>query len=339
MQRALELAALAGGNAAPNPMVGAVLVYKERIIGEGYHRLYGQPHAEVNCIHSVKEEDRQLIPHAVLYVTLEPCAHFGKTPPCADLIIRHRIPEVIIGTRDPFERVDGKGIEKLLAAGIKVQSGILEKECLELNKRFFSFHVLKKPYVVLKWAQTANGKTGTTNTRLLITHEITNRLVHKWRSEEMSILVGTNTALKDDPLLTNRLYSGPQPLRIVIDRNLRLPRDLKLFDGAAATIVLNTVKNENSGNLSYHKIEDPSASADSILKELYKLGIHSVFVEGGTKLLQSFIDTGLWDEARVITNEKLFVEDGIAAPDLKQAFLQKEQIVNNDRIHFYRRLP
>lgn len=337
MQRALELAAKAGGYTAPNPLVGAVLVHDENIIGEGFHKLYGQPHAEVNCINSVPDDKKHLISSSTMYVTLEPCAHFGKTPPCADLIVRSKIPEVVIGTHDPFAQVDGKGIDKLLAAGISVQTGILEKECKRLNKRFFTFHTLKRPYVTLKWAQTINGKIGVENSRLIITHPVTNRLVHKWRSEEMSIMVGTNTALKDDPLLTNRYYGELQPIRIVLDKNLVLPASLKLFDQSSKTIVLNTVKTEENGNLKYQHIDHPEMTISAILDKLYQLNIQSVFVEGGPKLLQSFINSGLWDEARVITNEKLYVNDGIAAPQLRHAILQQQEVVSNDHIFYYHR--
>jgi diaminohydroxyphosphoribosylaminopyrimidine deaminase/5-amino-6-(5-phosphoribosylamino)uracil reductase len=205
-------------------MVGAVLVYEDRIIGEGYHQLYGKAHAEVNCINSVKEEDQPLIARSTIYVSLEPCAHYGKTPPCADLIIARRIPRVVVGCRDPFPEVDGKGIEKLRAAGVEVTVGVLEAECKELNRRFFTFHTQHRPYIVLKWAQSMNGRiAGDGEGRVLISNAYTNRLVHRWRSEEAGILVGTRTALADDPALTARLWNGPDPVRLVIDKELRLP--------------------------------------------------------------------------------------------------------------------
>ena len=250
MHRCLELAGHGSGYVSPNPMVGAVLVHSGRIIGEGYHQRYGQAHAEVNCIDSVSETDRRLIGESTLYVSLEPCAHFGKTPPCTDLIIKHKIPKCVVGCRDPFKEVDGKGIEKLRAAGVHVEVGVLEKECKELNKRFFTFHTEHRPYIILKWAQTGDGfiagplnpsaswrrtfedsgETKVIQERLLISNEYSNRLVHKWRSEEASILVGTNTALLDDPELTTRLWTGPSPVRIVLDMNLRLPSSLKMFN-------------------------------------------------------------------------------------------------------------
>ena len=259
MRRCLELATLGCGNVAPNPMVGAVLVFNDRVIGEGYHQKYGEAHAEVNCIDSVAEADKKLISSSTLYVSLEPCAHFGKTPPCADLIIQHKIPRVIIGCRDPFKEVDGKGIEKLKAAGVHIETGILEDDCRELNKRFFSFHTKQRPYVILKWAQTADGFIAATNhppgertlkesaekkERLHISNEYSNRLVHKWRSEEAAILIGTNTALLDDPELTTRLWPGRSPVRLILDMDLRLPAHLKIFDRSVRTIVFNSIKEE-----------------------------------------------------------------------------------------------
>ncbi|MCR6722039.1 MAG: bifunctional diaminohydroxyphosphoribosylaminopyrimidine deaminase/5-amino-6-(5-phosphoribosylamino)uracil reductase RibD [Chitinophagaceae bacterium] len=248
MRHALNLARLGAGNVAPNPMVGAVLVAGERIIGEGFHRQYGGPHAEVDCMNAVKEEDRHLISSADLFVTLEPCAHFGKTPPCADLIIRHQIPRVWIGCRDPFPQVDGKGIEKLEKAGVKVTTGILEQECRDINRRFFCFHTQKRPYIFLKWAQTADGfiapeQQSETNERLLISNEWSNRIVHRWRTEEAAILVGWKTALVDNPQLTTRHWPGKQPLRILIDRNLQVPDNYNLFH-SFPTLVYNAVKSE-----------------------------------------------------------------------------------------------
>lgn len=352
MHRCLELAKLGWGNVAPNPMVGSVLVHADRIIGEGYHQKYGEAHAEVNCINSVKPEDRHLIEQSTIYVSLEPCAHFGKTPPCADLIIKHHIPKVVIGCRDPFELVAGKGIEKLKAAGIEVSCGIVEKECKELNRRFFTFHRQHRPYIVLKWAQTGDEKIARPagGERLLISNEYTNRLVHKWRSEEMSILVGTNTALLDDPELNTRLWPGNSPIRLVVDMDLKLPTSLKLFNGRFPTIVFNnkkhTIQEDNSLPLLWpEKPEDPrpcyyQVTADvslvhQIINALYQLKVQSVLVEGGAFLLQSFIDEGIWDEARIITNEGLFINNGLPAPLLKdQRLLTKEQL-STDTIRIY----
>jgi diaminohydroxyphosphoribosylaminopyrimidine deaminase / 5-amino-6-(5-phosphoribosylamino)uracil reductase len=342
---------LGQGQVAPNPMVGSVLVHEGLIIGEGYHEQYGQAHAEVNCIKSVKPEHRHLIERSTIYVSLEPCAHFGKTPPCADLIIKHRIPKVVVGCRDPFEMVAGKGIEKLKEAGIEVITGVLEKECKELNKRFFTFHTQHRPYIILKWAQTADGKIAKTGgeagravsgQRLLISNEYTNRLVHKWRSEEMSILVGTNTALLDDPELNTRLWPGNSPIRLVVDMDLKLPSSLKLFNGKYTTIVFNTHKHtlpeKNlslalSANISsslppyYYKVTEDVSLVQQVVNALYHLKIQSVIVEGGSFLLQSFIDENMWDEARVITNEQLFLGSGLPAPMLNNyQFMSNEDL-------------
>ena len=388
MQRCLELAKKGACSVAPNPMVGAVLVYEDRIIGEGWHQQYGEAHAEVNCIndamiHLNAESDweHDIIEKSTLYVSLEPCAHFGKTPPCADLIIQHKISKVVIGSKDPFQEVNGKGIEKLKAAGVEVISGILENECKALNKRFFTFHEKKRPYVILKWAQTADGKMASLNPsaggtlesvrlkdknvkgtsalsgikappsegfgeveRLLISNEYSNRLVHQWRSEEASILIGTNTALLDDPELTNRLWEGNSPIRLVLDMDLRLPSHLKLFDKKVKTIVFNAVKQEEKENLIYYKIDKEKSIVSEISYALYQLNIQSVIVEGGAKLLQSFIDAGLWDEARVISNEKLVINNaclpdrqGLAAPNLTAALMVKEEKILSDRIEYYTR--
>src|SRR5687767_13525023 len=242
MQRCLQLARLGAGSVAPNPMVGAVLVSDDRVIGEGWHQQFGKAHAEVNCFDSVLPGNRELVAGSILYVSLEPCAHFGKTPPCTDLIIKNKIRKVVVGCRDPFKEVNGKGIEKLKAAGIEVETGVLENECKEINKRFFCFHEKHRPFIILKWAHTADGKMGfeSSTDRLFITNEYTNRLVHKWRSEESAVMVGTNTALRDDPELTVRLWTGASPVRAVIDRELKLPASLKIFDGQYPTIVFNT---------------------------------------------------------------------------------------------------
>jgi diaminohydroxyphosphoribosylaminopyrimidine deaminase / 5-amino-6-(5-phosphoribosylamino)uracil reductase len=336
MHRCLQLAAMGAGQVAPNPMVGAVLVYEDRIIGEGYHKKFGQAHAEVNCINSVAEEDKKYIGESTMYVSLEPCAHFGKTPPCADLILKNKIPKIIIGCRDSFEAVAGKGIEKLKAAGAEVVAGVLENECLDYNKRFFTFHEKKRPYIILKWAQSSDGKIAAHNgRRTIISNEFTNRLAHKWRTEEAAILVGTNTALLDDPALTARLWPGNNPVRLAIDTDLKLPLHLKLFDGTAETIVFNCIKNAKAADLFYYQLKKEENILTQITEALYSMNIQSVIVEGGAKLLQSFIDAGLWDEARVISNEQLIIGDGLNAPVLKQYNLYKEQRIQNDAISFY----
>lgn len=333
LHRCLELARQAAGYTAPNPMVGAVLVHEGRVIGEGWHRQYGGPHAEPNCLHSVPEADRHLIPQSTLYVSLEPCAHFGKTPPCADLIVHHRIPQVVIGCRDPFEQVDGKGIDKLKAAGIDVTLGILETESTNLNRRFFTFHRYQRPYIILKWAQTANSYIGHEgHARLMISNELTNRLVHKWRSEEAAILVGTNTAFYDDPQLNNRLWSGPNPIRLVVDMDLRLPASLKLFDGSTRTIVFNTRQHNEVGNVQYYQVTRDASLVHQIAEACYQQKILSVLVEGGAQLQQHFIDEGVWDEARIITNEALRIESGVRAPQLGAANNIHTEKTGNDTI-------
>lgn len=518
MHRCIELAQLAAGNAAPNPMVGAILVYDSRIIGEGYHQQYGEAHAEVNCFASVKQEDQHLVERSTLYVSLEPCAHFGKTPPCADLIIEKKIPRVVIGCSDPFAQVNGKGIEKLKEAGIEVESGLLDNECRELNKRFFTFHAKHRPYIILKWAQTLDGKIapsiprggsglaqlplkadtnndleedfdyetadpmnyallkqfvkdhrskpteaedalwhqlrgkqlgknkfrrqhiignfiadfvclpkrliieveglihqlpdnqisdeartiflqnkgykvirftndevlcqmdkvlakileelkypvqnndsdtskasaqanpplgGGGHVRLHISNEFTNRIVHKWRSEEMAIAVGTNTALFDDPQLTTRLWPGKNPVRIVIDMDLRLPKSLKLFNSQIPTIVFNTkqhslpaekVSAEQLRNIgvAYYQVTKDVSLVHQMMNALYRMNIQSVLVEGGAYLLQSFIDEGTWDEARVICNKELIIGSGLPAPVLKDQKLVSTEQIFSDVIRTYK---
>ena len=350
MLRCLQLAAMGAGQVAPNPMVGAVLVYDERIIGEGYHEKFGEAHAEVNCINSVAEVDKKFIEASTLYVSLEPCAHFGKTSPCADLIIKNKILNVVIGCKDSFEAVAGKGIERLIAAGTEVTVGVLENECLELNKRFFTFHEKERPYIILKWAQSSDGKIAPLNppkggnaeheiaTRLLISNEFTNRLVHKWRAEEAAILVGTNTALLDNPALTARLWLGNNPLRLVIDNDLKLPIHLKLFDGTAKTIVFNFIKRAETENLVFYQLKKEVKILTQIATALYVMNIQSVIVEGGAKLLQSFIDEGLWDEARVICNRDMIIGQGLNAPVLKDNKLYDKFQIENDSISFFRNL-
>ena len=341
MHRCLELARLGEGHVAPNPMVGAVLVYnglntgEERIIGEGFHQQYGQAHAEVNCIAAVKEEDRRLIVESIMYVSLEPCAHHGKTPPCADLIIRMGIRRVVVGCRDPFPQVNGKGIEKLLLAGVEVKVGVLEAECVALNKRFFTFNTLHRPYIVLKWAQSADGFIAGTKGRTYISNDYTNRLVHKWRSEEASILVGPRTALLDDPALTARLWTGPDPIRLVIDKGLELPATLRLFDGKTRTVVFNRSRHEEEGMVQYYQLADDSSLIHQLSVALHRLKIQSVLVEGGARLLQSFIDADCWDEVRVITNEGLVLSGGLPAPQLGRVRNTGREKLLEDTISYY----
>lgn len=334
MLRCLELARKGISGAAPNPLVGAVLVHEGRIIGEGWHQQYGGVHAEVNCLASVLETDRELIPDSVLYVSLEPCAHYGKTPPCTDLIIRHKIQRVVVGCADPFEAVNGKGIQRLKDAGVVVTENVLEVQCREINKRFFCMNLKKRPYVILKWAQTEDGYTGTGNEhRLMISNAITQRRVHQWRTEEQAILVGFNTAKLDNPKLDNRFWPGRMPVRIVIDPQLQLTKNLHLLIDGNKTIVFNTKKSAVEDEVHFIRVDDTETA--SILNELYELEIQSVLVEGGTHTLQAFIDSGLWDEARVITAMGVTAGAGTAVPQLTVHRPQKEEWILNDRIGYY----
>lgn len=343
IQRCIQLAKLGAGNVAPNPMVGAVLVHDGVIIGEGYHMQYGEAHAEVNCINSVPENLKSQTSNSTLYVSLEPCAHFGKTPPCSNLIIEQQIKKVVVGCRDTFKEVDGKGIEQLKAAGVEVVVDVLKDDCLQLNKRFFVFHNHHRPYIILKFAQTADGFIGKTTPnpskggereRLIISNEFTNKLVHQWRSEEAAILVGTNTALHDNPSLTNRLGYGKNPVRLVIDKQLKLPSTLQLFNQEVKTIVFTELKNEVNQETEFVQLHSASSVIQQILQYCYNHHLQSILVEGGAQLLQSFINENLWDEARIITNENLFVQNGVAAPKLSGS-LQHSTHIFGDRIDYY----
>jgi diaminohydroxyphosphoribosylaminopyrimidine deaminase/5-amino-6-(5-phosphoribosylamino)uracil reductase len=335
MHRCLQLARMRAGYTAPNPMVGAILVHEGKIIGEGYHEYYGKAHAEVNCIQSVKPENLGKLTGSTIYVSLEPCAHFGKTPPCADLIISNKIPRVVIGCRDPYKEVDGRGIEKLSNAGIQVELGILEKECTDLNKRFFTYTQKKRPFVLLKWAQTFDGFIGKMNSRQIISNDLTNRLTHKWRSEEAAIMVGTNTALLDDPALTVRHWNGHQPVRILIDMNLRLPSTLKIFESPGRIIIFNSKKEKSEGGIEFIKLDPSLHLIPQLMHALHELKIQSVMVEGGAKLLQAFFQEGIWDEARVIVNKNMILGEGISAPGIRQAKLIKEETIDPDIIHYF----
>ncbi len=332
MGRCLELAGRGLGSTSPNPMVGAVIVAEGIIIGEGYHRKAGEPHAEVNAIRSVKNRD--WLTKSTLYVNLEPCSHTGRTPPCADLIIQCKIPQVVIGTRDPHEVVSGRGIEKLNKAGIVTKTGICREECIALNKRFFTTHLLKRPYVILKWAQSADGfidgirQPSDPSRPTWISGEVSRMLVHKWRTEEQAIMVGTRTALLDDPRLNAREWPGKSPLRIVIDRNLSLPPNLRLFDHAYETLVINAIKDDESGNCMYRKIPFNEDLLPLILKLLHGRDIQSLIVEGGKQLLESFIASGLWDEARIFTGTMNF-NAGVKAPEIKGSSKQETRIEND----------
>jgi diaminohydroxyphosphoribosylaminopyrimidine deaminase/5-amino-6-(5-phosphoribosylamino)uracil reductase len=336
MQRCIDLARKGIRSVAPNPMVGCVLVVNNKIIGEGYHQFFGGPHAEVNAINNVL--NTKALKKATLYVSLEPCSHMGKTAPCADLIIKKGIQNVVIGTRDPNPLVGGKGIEKLKNAGIEVEEGVLQDQCLELNKRFFTFHEKRRPYVILKWAQTLDGfldRIREDNKQEVnwISAPETKTLVHKWRSEEQSILVGRNTILNDNPSLTVREYGGTNPIRLVIDSQLQISGSLNVYSEDAPTIVFNRLKDATEKNIDFVKIKETSTK--NILDELYKRGIQSVFVEGGSRTLQYFIIDNVWDEARVIVGRKSFKE-GYKAPVINRIPI-KTIPFGKDTVHYFKR--
>lgn len=327
--RALELAKIGKGFVKTNPLVGAVLVVNNQIIGEGFHQKYGEAHAEVNAINSVLqnfENAAEILKKATLFVTLEPCAHFGKTPPCADLIIKHQIPNVVIGCTDSFAQVNGKGIEKLKNAGVNVTVGVLEEECRKLNERFFTKVQKQRPFVILKWAETANGYFAPENgEQKWISGKEAKLLVHKWRTEEDCILVGKNTAQIDNPKLNVRLVSGKNPKRAVIDKNLELSKDLHLFDQSVETFIFNLNKTKIEGNTKYIGIEDFDYFLPQyILFQLYLQDIQSVIIEGGAQTLQQFIDANLWDEARIFKSSHYWSQ-GIKSPQIngKQVFCEQ----------------
>lgn len=338
MKRCLELAELGLGKTYPNPMVGSVIVHKGEIIGEGWHQKAGEAHAEVNAVNSVV--DKSLLKESTIYVNLEPCSHYGKTPPCADLIIQHQIPKVVIGCVDSFSEVSGKGIERLKQAGAEVSLGVLERQCKLSHRRFFTFHEKKRPYIILKWAQTKDGfiapNTQAFGKPFWISSKASKQLVHRWRTEEAAILVGSNTAKKDNPALTARMYKGEQPLRIVIDRALKLSKQLAIFDESAQTIVYTEQNRANTdgSNIIYQKIDFENLH-QNILDDLYQRNIQSLIIEGGRYTLQSFIDEQLWDEARVFMGESELA-DGIAAPTLSGRKTQVEKIAVDSLKYIYR---
>lgn len=332
------------GTTAPNPMVGAVIIHNDKIIGEGYTSPYGGSHAEVNAINAVN--DKSLLKSATLYVTLEPCSHFGKTPPCSDLIVKHGIPNVVIGCIDDNPEVAGKGIKKLESAGCNVIVGVLEAECKAHHQRFFTFHNKKRPYIILKWAQSQDGfiapirhyeqsEVISKSTKRLpqqehllrndakpvwITNSYSRQLVHKWRAEEQAILVGTNTVIADNPSLTTRDYKGSNPIRVVIDRTKRLPKNASVFDHSAKTIVITE-----------DKIDFKQPIAKQICDHLYENDINSIIIEGGSQTLQTFIDQNLWDEARIFTGSTTF-KNGIIAPKISGALLKNNHILTDNLI-------
>lgn len=340
MTRCLQLARCGRAGAAPNPMVGAVIVADGRIIGEGYHIRCGEAHAEVNAVNSVHPKDKPLLAQASIYVSLEPCSHYGKTPPCADLIIACGIPRVVVGCVDPFSEVAGRGIKKLREAGIDVTVGVLEQECLALNRRFIVNHTEKRPYIILKWAQSSDGfidrlRTSSQESPVTFSTRHTAMLVHRLRADVQAIMVGRRTALLDNPSLTVRHWPGKSPLRIVIDRGLSLPKTLCLFDGSQPTLVF-TGRTDVSPlpNVEYATLDFSKDILPQLLAELYNRRIQSLLVEGGSTLLQSFIDAGLWDEAHVET-APITLENGVKAPTLPDGLSKETQQIDSNRKDIY----
>ena len=338
MKRSLELAQNGFGSTSPNPMVGAVIVHNDIIIGEGWHRKAGEPHAEPNAINSVKNPE--LLKESTIYVSLEPCSHFGKTPPCTDLILEKEIPNIVIGIMDPFAKVCGNGINKLKQHGRNVTVGVLEKECEDINNRFFTFQKENRPYIILKWAETKDGfidiirDENSENKPTWISNKYSQQLVHKWRSEEDAILVGTNTVIKDNPKLNTRSWTGKSPTRVVIDRTLRIPADYSLFDDTVKTIVITESKKENTANTFYEIVNFSTETfVNDMMKVLVKHQIQSIIIEGGNKTLQTFIDSNIWDEARIFTGQNTFSK-GVGAPKIEGGFIS-EQDIEGDKLRFF----
>jgi diaminohydroxyphosphoribosylaminopyrimidine deaminase / 5-amino-6-(5-phosphoribosylamino)uracil reductase len=332
MLRCLELAERGLGATAPNPLVGAVVVWNDQIIGEGFHERFGGPHAEVNAVESVS--DKSLLSQSSLYVNLEPCCHFGKTPPCTDLIIRSGIPKVLFGSSDPFPEVSGKGEAVLKNSGVEVTKDILRDECINLNRRFFIYQLLKRPYVILKWAETSDGFIARRDfTSKWISSDESRALVHQWRAQESAVMVGYRTALYDNPQLTVRAVKGRNPVRVVLDRDLSLPQRSHLLDRKNSTIVFNSVKADESPELSYVKVRFDQLLLPNVMKYLFERKVLSIMVEGGAALLKSLIISGLWDEMRIFTAAKLF-GDGILAPRAPAA-PEAEMRVGGDTLRTY----
>ncbi|MFN4146399.1 MAG: bifunctional diaminohydroxyphosphoribosylaminopyrimidine deaminase/5-amino-6-(5-phosphoribosylamino)uracil reductase RibD [Runella sp.] len=339
MSRALQLATLGRGHVSPNPLVGCVIVHEGRIIGEGWHRRYGHWHAEVNAVHDVLSKGLgDLLPQSTVYVTLEPCAHFGKTPPCADLLVEYRVKKVIICNHDPNPLVAGKGIQKLKNAGIAVECGVLEVEGLRLNQRFFTYIAQHRPYIILKWAETADGFIGNAHKRpVAISCAASRVLSHQWRSEEDAILVGTNTAQNDNPQLNTRLWAGRNPTRIVLDRTLRLSDNLHLFDDSQPTLCYNAFKNDIKGQTTFVPIDFDDMFLENLMADLHRRKIQSLIVEGGSELLQSFLNKGLFDEIRIFKSP-LILGKGTSAPLLPVGIaLHNTQKTGVDWLMYYKK--
>lgn len=340
MHRCLELAQMGAGSVSPNPMVGAVIVLDGKIVGEGYTSPYGGPHAEVNAVQQVMqkygEKAKRLIAESTFYVSLEPCAHYGKTPPCANMIAELKPLKVFIACLDPFAKVNGKGVEILREAGIEVEIGLLEKEAVWLNRRFFTRIGQFRPYVILKWAQTKDGFIGQEGKQVWISNAASQQLVHRWRAEEDAILVGTNTAVVDNPSLTVREWQGSNPLRILLDRDLAIPLDANILNDQADTIVFNAKKTEWTANVKYIELENYGLYLpQNILYQLYLMDVQSIIIEGGRATLQMFIDADLWDEARVFESETTLL-NGIEAPQFKGQLLESK-LVSNDLLKIYKK--
>ncbi|MFC7358577.1 bifunctional diaminohydroxyphosphoribosylaminopyrimidine deaminase/5-amino-6-(5-phosphoribosylamino)uracil reductase RibD [Jejudonia soesokkakensis] len=338
MSRCIQLAKNGLGTTYPNPLVGSVLVYNDKIIGEGWHYQAGLPHAEVNAMASVSTSESDNLLEATMYVSLEPCSHFGKTPPCADLIIEKGIKKVVVGSTDPNPKVAGRGIKKLLEAGCEVIVGVLETECDALNKRFFTFQNKKRPFIFLKWAQTANGfiapLTKEKKEPVWITNEYSRQLVHKMRSQEQAILVGTNTVLEDNPSLTTRNWKGTSPIRVVIDRALKIAETASVYDQSAPTIFISEKARGSTENIYFETVDFSEALPLQICEVLYKYDIQSLIVEGGTKMLQQFIDASIWDEAIIFTGKTTFT-NGVKAPVFEGTLLSEENI-QTDTLQYYK---
>jgi diaminohydroxyphosphoribosylaminopyrimidine deaminase / 5-amino-6-(5-phosphoribosylamino)uracil reductase len=337
MERALQLAALGREWVSPNPMVGCVIVHDDVIIGEGFHQKYGEAHAEVNAVNAVI--NKELLHEATVYVTLEPCSHFGKTPPCADLLIKHKVRKVVVCNLDPFPQVSGTGIKKMEDAGIEVVTGILAKEGEELNKRFFKAHRTGLPYIIIKWAETSDGFVAQKDGNpLAISNTTTNITVHRWRAEEAGILVGTNTVLTDNPQLNARNWpEANNPTRIIIDKNLRINGDFNVFDQKQKTLIYNLSRSESSDNLEFIQINSEEGFLKNMLSDLKNRGINSILVEGGPQLIQSFFDEQLFDEIRIIKSD-LVLKEGINAPKVPSGIpLVNNYCILNDQIFIFTR--
>lgn len=331
IKRCIELARKAIGKTYPNPMVGCVIVHEGKIIGEGFHQKAGESHAEINAINSVK--NIELLPDSTIYVSLEPCSHFGKTPPCSLKIKEIGFKKVVIGTLDSHEKVNGKGRQILDDAGIEVVSGVLEKECRELNKRFFTFHEKKRPYVFLKWAESADGFLDKDFLPTPISNELASQFVHQMRADEHAILIGTKTALNDNPSLTVRNVSGENPIRVLIDFELKVPQDFNIYNDEAKTLIFNSVKNSEEGNIKFIIIEKENF-LENLVQKLFEEKIQSIIIEGGSFTLQKFINTNLWDEVFIIKNEKLFLKNGTKAPRLGKEPFETLDFQDNKIFHF-----